>query len=202
ILSVDTSGLSDLDYETLVFTGADTKGLSIKAHQDYPEMQYSEQPILAWDRVRFAGEPVVAVLADDAYRAEDASELVFVDYDQLPVVANIEQARDPAVPTLFDGWAGNVMIERQMKGGDLAAARASAAHVVRRTYSNQRQAGVPMEGRGVVADYDASSRLLTVWSSTQIPHLLRTYLSEELGLPESRIRVLAPDVGGGFGVKG
>ncbi|MFX5756980.1 molybdopterin cofactor-binding domain-containing protein, partial [Acinetobacter baumannii] len=79
--------------------------------------------------------------------------------------------------TLFDGWKHNVFVERQMKGGDLDKARADAAHVIRRTYSNQRQAGVPMEGRGVVAEYNPADRVLTVWSSTQIPHLLRTYLS-------------------------
>ncbi|MBS3650571.1 xanthine dehydrogenase family protein molybdopterin-binding subunit [Pseudaminobacter sp. 19-2017] len=202
IRSVDTSALSDLEFPTWVFTGKDTAGLSMKAHQDYPEMQYSEQPLLAEDRVRFVGEPVAVVLAEDAYKAEDAAEHIFVDYEPLPVVGTMEQARDAAIPPLFDGWKSNVIVQRQMKGGDLEAAKAAAAHVVKRTYRTQRQAGVPMEGRGVVARYDHSDRVLTVWSSTQMPHLVRTYISEELGLPESRIRVVAPDVGGGFGVKG
>ena len=202
ILEVDTSALADIGFETFTFTGTDTKGLSIKAHQDQPEMQYSEQPILAEGKVRFVGEPIAAVLADDPYCAEDAAEQVFVDYDPLPVVATMDQARDSSVPGIFDGWTTNVFIERQMKGGDIDEARQKAAHVVRRTYSNQRQAGVPMEGRGVVAEYNPADRVLTVWSSTQIPHLLRTYISEELNWPESRLRVLAPDVGGGFGVKG
>ena len=202
ILEIDTEALDDIGFPTQVFTGADIGDLSIKAHQDYPEMQYSEQPLLAKDRVRFVGEAVAAVLADDAYKAEDAAEMVFADFEPLQVVTTMEQARDPAVPALFDGWRTNVFIERQMKGGDLARAQAEAAHVVRRTYSTQRQAGVPMEGRGVVAQYDAGDGTLTVWSSTQIPHLVRTCISEELRLPESRIRVIAPDVGGGFGVKG
>lgn len=202
ILDIDTSGLEFLDFPVQFFTGADIGDLSIKAHQDFPEMQYSEQPLLARERVRFVGEPVVAVLADDSYQAEDAAEMVFVDYEPLPAVATMAQARDRDVPGLFDGWKTNVFIERQMKGGDIAKARAEAAHVFTRTYSTQRQAGVPMEGRGVVAEYNPSDRMLTVWSSTQIPHLLRTYLSEELGWPESRLRVIAPDVGGGFGVKG
>jgi len=202
ILEVDTSGLADLDFPTWVFTGKDTAGLSMKAHQDYPEMQYSEQPLLAEGKVRFVGEPVAVVLAEDAYKAEDAAELVFVDYDPLPVVGNMAQARDPESTPLFEGWNGNVIVQRQMKGGDLEAAKAQAAHVIRRTYRTQRQAGVPMEGRGVVASFDKATRVLTVWSSTQMPHLVRTYISEELGLPESRIRVVAPDVGGGFGVKG
>ncbi|MBI1385086.1 MAG: molybdopterin-dependent oxidoreductase [Rhizobiales bacterium] len=202
ILGIDIGALGDLQHPTRVFTGADIGGLAIKAHQDVPEFQYSEQPLLARDRVRFVGEPVAAVLADDPYIAEDAAELVFVDYDPLEVVASMEAALDPASPPLFDGWNGNVFVERQMKGGDIERARAAAAHIIRRTYSTHRQAGVPMEGRGVVARYDPADRFLTVWSSTQIPHLVRTYIAEELGFPEQRLRVVAPDVGGGFGVKG
>ena len=202
ILEIDTSGLADLDYPTWVFTGKDTAGLSMKAHQDYPEMQYSEQPLLAEGKVRFVGEAVAAVLAEDAYKSEDAAEQLFIDYDPLPVVGTMAQARDASLPPLFDGWNSNVIVQRQMKGGDLEAAKAAAAHIIKRTYRNQRQAGVPMEGRGVVAHYNNADRVLTVWSSTQMPHLVRTYISEELDLPESRIRVVAPDVGGGFGVKG
>lgn len=202
IANIDASGLADLDYPTWVFTGADTAGLSMKAHQDYPEMQYSEQPLLAETRVRFVGDPVAVVLAEDAYRAEDAAEHLLVEYEQLPVVGSMADARDASIPPLFDNWSSNVIVQRQMKGGDLAAAQAAAAHTIRRTYRTQRQAGVPMECRGVVAHFNPADRVLTVWSSTQMPHLVRTYISEELGLPESRIRVVAPDVGGGFGVKG
>ena len=86
-----------------------------------------------------------------------------------------------------------------LERGDLDGARAAAVHIVRRTYRTQRQAGVPLECRGVIAEYDPLDETLTVWSSTQIPHLLRTYLSEELEWPETRLRVLAPEVGGGFG---
>src|SRR5690606_6684214 len=100
-IEVDSSGLADLDYPTWVFTGEDTAGLSMKAHQDVPEMQYSEQPFLAEGKVRFVGEPVAVVLAEDAYKAEDAAEMVFVDYDPLPVVGTMEQARDPSLPPLF-----------------------------------------------------------------------------------------------------
>ncbi|CAL8969910.1 Caffeine dehydrogenase subunit alpha [Rhodoplanes serenus] len=216
ITDIDTSALSDLGAEIRVFTGQDTSGLSIKApaghdpksaalpdgHQGYWRMQDSEQPLLADGVVRFVGEPIAAVLAEDAYVAEDAAERIAVAYEALPVVATMAQAQDPSIPPLFEGWTSNVYIERQMAGGDLAAARAAAAHVIRRTYYNQRQAGVPMEGRGVIAAYDPADRVLTVWSSTQIPHLVRTYLAEELGFPESRLRVVAPEVGGGFGVKG
>ena len=202
IQGIDSSALTEIGFPTHVFTSADIGTLSIKAHQDYPQMQYSEQPILATERMRFVGEPVAAVLADDPYKAEDAAEQVVVEYEPLPIIANMTQAADPSLSPLFDGWKSNVFLEREMKGGDLDKARAEAAHVIRRTYANQRQAGVPMEGRGVVAEYDPADRVLTVWSSTQIPHLLRTYLAEVLDWPESRLRVIAPDVGGGFGVKG
>lgn len=202
ILEIDKSALEDSGYPTWVFTGEDIGKLSMKAHQDFPEMQYSEHPLLAQNVVRYVGEAVAAVLAEDAYHAEDAAENLFIDYDPLPVVGTMAQARDSSIPPIHPGWKHNTFIERQMKGGDLEAARAQAAHVVRRTFRNQRQTGVPMECRGVVAHYTPGDRMLTVWSSTQMPHLVRTYLSEELGLPEARIRVIAPEVGGGFGVKG
>ena len=158
------------------------------------------QPVLARERVRFVGEPVAAVLADDPYAAEDAAERVFVDYEPLPVLADAEAAL--AGTPLFEGWRDNRYVEGRMAGGDIEAARRAAVHSVRRTYRTQRQAGVPMECRGVVAHRDPASSDLTVWSSTQIPHLLRTYLAEELKWPETRLRVVAPEVGGGFGVKG
>lgn len=202
INGIDTEALDDIGFPTHVFTAEDIGDLSIKAHQDVPEMQYSEQPLLALGRVRYVGEAIAAVLAEDAYKAEDAAEMVFADLEPLQVVGTMEQARDPKVETLFEGWNTNIIIERQMKGGDIERARAEAAHVVKRTYRTQRQAGVPMEGRGVVAEYDASANTLTVWSSTQLPHLVRTCIAEELSFPESRLRVIAPDVGGGFGVKG
>jgi len=165
-------------------------------------VQRFTQPILARDRVRFVGEPICAVLLDDAYAVEDAAESVFVEYDALPVVADVEAATATDGPILFEGWRNNFFIEQTRKGGDLDAARAASARVIKRTYRNQRQAGVPMECRGVLAMLDPTGRILTVWSSTQIPHLLRTYLSEELSWPENQINVIAPEVGGGFGVKG
>lgn len=202
LADVDVDSARALGDDVRVFTGADTAGLAVTANAEFPEFQFSQQPLLALDRVRFVGEPVAAVLADDPYRAEDAAALVFIDYELLPTVSGMAAARAPDAPMLFDDWRNNLFVERQMKGGDLEAARAAATHVVRRTYRTHRQAGVPLECRGVVAEYDPMDETLTVWSSTQIPHLLRTYLSEELEWPETRLRVVAPDVGGGFGVKG
>lgn len=202
LIGIDQTAAAENFPDVLVFTGADIGTLAIRAPADVPGAQHAVQPILARDRVRFVGEAVAAVLTSDPYQAEDAAELVYVDYDPLPVLADVTTALAPDAPALFEGWRNNLFIERTRQGGDIAAARAGAAHVVRRTYRTQRQAGVPMECRGVIAALDPAGQTLTVWSSTQIPHLLRTYLAEELKWPENRIRVVAPEVGGGFGVKG
>ncbi len=202
ITAIDSSALSDEYPGAYLFTGDDVDGLGVRAAQDVPEAQASSQPLLAQGRVRFVGEPVAAVLTSDPYGSEDAAELVFVDYEPLPVLADVDGALAEGAPRMHPGWRNNLFVERQMKGGDLGAARRAASRVITRTYTTHRQAGVPMECRGVIAELDSTGRWLTVHSSTQIPHLLRTYLAEELGWPESRIRVRAPEVGGGFGVKG
>src|SRR5690242_4942751 len=202
LAGIDVSGLREEFPQVQVFTGADIGDLAIRAIADFPGAQNFPQPLLAQDRVRFVGEPVAAVLFDDAYKVEDAAERVFVDYEPLPVLANADSALAGDAPRLFDSWRNNVFVEQTRKGGDIDAARAQARHVIRRTYRNQRQAGVPMECRGVIATLDPTGRILTVWSSTQIPHLLRTYLAEELKWAENQINVIAPEVGGGFGVKG
>lgn len=202
LTNIDTSALHGTFPQALIFTGSDIGSLGIRASADLPSVQSFPQPILARDCVRFVGEPIAAVLTEDAYGVEDAAELVFVEYDPLPVLADAATALAPGAPILFGGWRNNLFIEQTRKGGNLDAARAQARHVIRRTYRNQRQAGVPMECRGVIANLDPTGRVLTVWSSTQIPHLLRTYLAEELKWPENQIHVIAPEVGGGFGVKG
>ena len=202
ITEIDSSALADDYPDATLFTGDHVEGLAVRAVQDHPEAQASFQPLLARGRVRFVGEPVAAVLTSDPYRSEDAAEMVFVDYEPLPVLADMEAALAADAPRMHPDWHSNLFVERQMAGGDIDAARRAASHVVVRTYSTHRQAGVPMECRGVIAELDSTGRWLTVHSSTQIPHLLRTYLADELGWPESRIRVRAPEVGGGFGVKG
>jgi aerobic carbon-monoxide dehydrogenase large subunit len=202
LIHIDTSAVHARFPHALVFTGGDIGTLAIRAAADLPGVQSFPQPILARERVRFVGEPIAAVLTENPYGAEDAAGLVVVEYDPLPVLADVAAAVAPGAPPLFGGWRNNLFIEQTRKGGDIDAARAQARHVIRRTYRNQRQAGVPLECRGVIAALDPTGSTLTVWSSTQIPHLLRTYLAEELPWPENRIHVIAPEVGGGFGVKG
>ena len=154
---------------------------------------------LAHDRARYVGAPVVAVVATDRYLAEDAAELVEVDYEVLPVVATVEAAKAPNATRLYEDWPDNTMLEVPPVNPAPDRIFAGAARVVGGTYTTQRYAAMPMETRGTVAEY-ADGRL-TVWCSTQLPHILRTMLGTVLGLRESDIRVIAPDVGGGFGCK-
>jgi carbon-monoxide dehydrogenase large subunit len=166
-----------------------------------PGWRSSELPILGWPRVHFAGQAVAVVAAADRYLAEDAAERVQVEYEPLPVVADLAQAVSPVSPRVHEAWPDNVYLERWMAAGDVAEALAQADVVIERTFRTHRHTAVPLEGRACLADWDPASRSLTVHASTQIPHLLRTALADTLGLPEHHMRVVAGDVGGGFGVK-
>jgi carbon-monoxide dehydrogenase large subunit len=173
----------------------------IRARSALPGYVETEQPVLAWPIVRHAGEAIAAVIAADRYTAEDAAEQVRVDYEPLAAVVDVaDAARDGASP-VHDALAGNLFLTRRFEAGDVEAALARAAAVVTRTFRTNRQCAAPLEGRGGVADWDVAEGRLTLWLGTQVPHLARHLLAELLELPESRVRVVAPDVGGGFGVK-
>ena len=145
------------------------------------------RPILA-RRVRFAGEAVAVVAAETPAGAVDAAGAVEVDYEPLPVVVDALTSED-------------VFLTRRFEAGDVDGDLAGAALVVRRTFTTNRQTPTPIEGRATLAAWDPSAGRLTVWTGTQVPHIVRHGLSEVLGLPERHIRVVAPDVGGGFGGK-
>jgi carbon-monoxide dehydrogenase large subunit len=166
-----------------------------------PGWKSSAFPILAWPRVRFAGEAVVAVAAVDAYVARDATDLVEVEYEPLPPITDVTKAVEPGSPLLRPEWGDNWYLERQIKAGDVEGAFAAADLVWERTFRTHRYAAFPLETRGCMADYDPVNEFLTFYSSSQIPHLLRTQLAATLGLLEHSVRVVAPDVGGGFGLK-
>jgi carbon-monoxide dehydrogenase large subunit len=193
--NADPSPMTD----AILFEGSQLT-LGIRADVDLDGFQSSSQPVLA-RRVRFVGEPVAAVLHADPYVAEDAAELVDVDYEPFDAVIDLHQALAPGSPLVHEGWRNNIYFRRRIEYGNIAAARGASQRIIRRRFRTNRQAGVPLEGRGCLAEVDGSGRL-TLWSSTQIPHLVRAYLAKELGVAEQRIRVVAPDVGGGFGVKG
>ncbi|MGE3497642.1 MAG: xanthine dehydrogenase family protein molybdopterin-binding subunit [Candidatus Binatia bacterium] len=202
IQSVDTEMAAALRGVVAVFTGRDLLELyrPFRVECALPGYRATERPAVAVNTARFVGEPVAVVLAEDRYIAEDAAELVSVNYDPLPAVADMEEAMQASAPRVHETIDSNVLFHTEFSGGDVAEAFSSAKLVLRETFRTNRVAGVPLEPRGCVAQYDAR-RQLTVWSSTQVPHLLRTSLADLMGFPEERIRVIAPDVGGGFGTK-
>src|SRR5437879_2722033 len=165
-------------------------------------MRAADHLPLAATEVCYAGEPVAVVVAEDPYIARDAADLVEIAYDALPAAIDLERAVRGA-PFAHAGWDTNVGYTSILEQGDLAAAFRDAPVVVRRRMLNQRVAPVSLEPRGTLAMYDGSlgQGLLTVWTSTQEAHSIRDGLSQVLGLEASRIRVVTPDVGGGFGAK-
>lgn len=201
ILGIDAGALRAAFPDALVFTGVECEA-GIRADIQQPGAQHSFQPCLARDVVRYVGDPVAVVLTADPYRSEDAAELLEVEYEPLEVVTGIERALAPDAPPLHPGWTENAFIRRVRGGGDIEAAAREADHVIRRTFRTNRHTGVPMEMRGCLATLDPTGRQLTLWSSTQLPFMVRSYVAAELGWPENALRVVAPDIGGGFGVKG
>ncbi len=157
---------------------------------------------LATGKVRVVGDPVVLVVAESRYLAEDACELVEVDYEELPAVMTPQAARDPASPAIFEDLGSNVLVRSPVAVfGDVDGAFARADRIVRADLRQHRHQNAPMECRGVVCSFDPESGELTVHSATQGVHIVRTTLSTALGLPPEKVRVLAGDIGGSFGLK-
>ena len=186
-----------------ILAAADLEGWvrPFRAKLNIPGFRATDYPLLASGRARFVGEPLAVVVADSRYRAEDAAELVEVAYEPLPPVTNADAARRADAPLLHPELADNVLVQATLAGGDVEAALAGAPVRLRRTFKTNRHTGVPIETRGCVAEYEAGTGTLTLWTSSQVPHIVRTALADALSFPEHRIRVVAPDVGGGFGVK-
>jgi CO/xanthine dehydrogenase Mo-binding subunit len=156
---------------------------------------------LAHGVVRYAGEPVAAVLAANRYLAEDALEAIAVDYEPLPSAGHLEAAARAGAPRVHADLPDNVAGRWTVTTGDVDAALAGAAHVIRERFEIERGHGQPLEPRGVVARWDAVEETLTVWTSTQVPHRVRDAVAGALGLAARQVRVITPDVGGGFGLK-
>ncbi len=165
---------------------------------------YYATPIvpLARGKVRYVGEPVVGVVAESRYLAEDALELIDIDFEPLPVVVDPEQAARPGAPLLHDEAKTNVLVAREFKRGDADAAIAAASVRVRGRFRMRRKTAMAIEPRACLAEYDAGREALTLHAATQVPGIVRDALAAALDLPGHRIRVVAPDVGGGFGGKG
>jgi carbon-monoxide dehydrogenase large subunit len=200
ITSIDTSAALARPGVEAVFTGKDLDlesglplawvppGVEVKAPTHWP---------LAKDVVKHVGDPVAVVIGTDRYAVVDAAEDIIVDYDPLPVIVDPEAALEGG-PLVHDDIGTNKVHEWSL-GGDVESALEASDVVIERRFVNHRTAGAPIETRGVLADYRAGE--LTVYSATQVPHFLRLFLALQLGMTEDRIRVVAPDVGGGFGSK-
>ncbi len=205
VVRVDASRAKDDPRVLAVYTGDDLHHAhnlksSLPVAHKIPELKTPAHYVLAVDEVRFVGEPVAVVVADSQYAARDVAELIEVEYEPLPVVVDAEKAAN-GPPFVHESLGTNVAYTFPFSAGDPDAAFASADVTVQQRIVNQRVAPVPIEPRSMVADYDAGMQQLTMYSATQIPHLLRTQLAVVLGLPENKIRVIAPEVGGGFGAK-
>jgi carbon-monoxide dehydrogenase large subunit len=214
IRSVDLSRAAKVPGVVHVLTGSELRAqLPPGRHQPVPmpakwraavkhRISNPPQPLLALDKVRFVGEPLAVIVAESRYAAEDAAELAVVDVEMLPTVRDGGEALKPGATLVHEEIGDNINGEMSIRKGDVDAAMAQAPHRLRRRFYHHRYAASPMECRGVLSQYDPRTDSFTVYSSTQMVHVVRGFICTALGVPEARVRCVAPDVGGGFGVKG
>src|SRR5437667_438016 len=186
-----------------VFTGADVNhqcGL-VPCASPMPDSRIPKHTVLAGDRVYFVGHPVAVVVAADRYSARDALDLIEVDYDPLAVVSDPEAALAKDSPLTHPDMGTNVAFTWSLANGDLDAAFKQADRIIQQRMIHQRLIPMAIEPRGCVASWHPGEQSLTLYTSTQIPHLVRTLLPDMIGVPENKVRIVAPEVGGGFGSK-
>ena len=203
IVSMDLSAARAVPGVIAVLSAADLQGLRGPVLASSRMKNYYATPIwpLAQDKVRYVGEAVVAVLAESRYIAEDAAELVQIEFDVLPAIDRPEDALAEGAPLLHEAAGTNLLLQRGFTRGDPDAVMASAAVRVQGRFRMHRKCPLAMEPRSYLAEFDAGQRSLTLHASTQVPGIIRDALVDLLELPGNRLRVVAPDVGGGFGGK-
>ena len=205
ITRVDVSAAREAEGVVAVFSGADlADDWAATLPCVWLVTEDTKQPMhrpLATDKVRYQGDGVAVVIAESRALAKDAAELVEVDYEELPAVIDPEAALADGAPILHDELGTNHCFTWKLEGGDVEGVFGNAPVTVKERYRQQRLIPNAIEPRGVIATYEPSQDEYTLWSATQIPHILRFWLAIVLGVPESRLRVIAPDVGGGFGSK-
>jgi carbon-monoxide dehydrogenase large subunit len=186
-----------------VLTGQDLTPLTapLRVAPPIPGLLPMEMTTLPRDKVRFAGDPVACVIGADRYQVEDACALVDVQYAPLPAVVDPERAQDPGMPLVDDTIPANRPYQGTFAHGDIDAALGAADRIVEARFHQGRQTHSPIEPRGCLASWLPGDETLTFWHSTQIPHPMRSALAARLGIAESAVRVITPDVGGGFGQK-
>ena len=187
-----------------VLTAADMPGLKTIPMRTgrIPGLERSQQTPVALDKVRYVGEPVAVVVAETRYIAEDALELIDLEYDPLGAVTDAREAMHPGAPRLHDAVPNNIAASFNVDVGDVDAAFAESDLILEETFSTQRHGAVPLETRGLVAEFDEGRGLLTMWGPTKMTHTNWRILSALIGLPQSCIHFIEPDVGGGFGARG
>jgi carbon-monoxide dehydrogenase large subunit len=208
LVSIDVSAARALPGVIAVYTGDDlarftnatAPGASIGINL-MPGLKAPAVHALATDKVRYVGDPMALVVAEDRYIAEDAVELIEEEIDVLDTVVTYEDALDRSKPRLFEEFPDNIALSGEMAIGDVDGAFAKADRIVRASIWVHRHEPVPMETRGLIASYDQTNEHLTIHASTQSPHMLRMLLPIQINVPMENIRVLADDVGGGFGLK-
>ena len=201
IRGIDVSKAKALPGVVAVMTGADLQGKNVPCGWTLPDIKVAPHPALAVGKVRYTGDAVAVVVAEERYIARDALDLIEVDFEPLPVVVDAEKAIQPGAPQLHDEVPNNTTFVWRVGGGDIDKAFREAEVVVKERIVNQRLIPNAIEPRGMVAQYNPGSGHLTLWTATQIPHLVRLLLSMVMGIPEHKMRVIAPEVGGGFGSK-
>jgi len=202
IKSIDCSAAGEADGVVAVFTAEDMSEVNAVFATSRMKNYYAT-PItgLATDKVRYVGEPVVGVIARSRYLAEDALELLDIAYEPLAVVIDPEEAAKPSSALLHEEAGTNVLCSREFKTGDAEAAIANAAVRVSGRFRFHRKTPTAMENRTYLAEYEPGRDELTLYTSSQVPGIIRDALSDALDMPGSQLRVIAPDVGGGFGGK-
>jgi aerobic carbon-monoxide dehydrogenase large subunit len=207
VLSVDVSAARALPGVVAAFTGAELEAMTIPGPDALTALMGSDGPtpeftLLATDKVRFSGDPVAVVIAESRYLAEDGCELVEVEYDWLVPVTSAAFALDPGSPPLFANLGDNIAGPHSRREfGDVGATFAAADRVIDVHIDVHRHQNVPMEGRGCVASYDAGPGVMTVHAATQSVHLSKIAVAMRLGMEQDKVRVLAGDIGGSFGLK-
>jgi carbon-monoxide dehydrogenase large subunit len=203
LVSVDLDGARSLPGVLAAYAGPDIEHdcEPIRAPCSYPTYQQTPQDLLVRNKVRLVGEPIAVVVAEDRYVAEDGVDLVTVEYEPMEPVTGIEQALADGAPVVHEGAPDNVHVWFHRVSGDVQRAFEQADFTVELELRTQRYAAVCLEARVSLARFDSAVGELTVWMSTQTPHLFRTGLAEILRLPEHKVRVIAPYLGGGFGQK-
>ncbi|HEX6439777.1 MAG TPA: xanthine dehydrogenase family protein molybdopterin-binding subunit [Candidatus Binatia bacterium] len=203
IISINTDAAKAMKGVVAVVTGPELpERLNINAQVMFPGQKIPPHPVLARGAVHAPGTPVAAVVAESRAIAQDACNAIEVEYQALPSIQNAEDALKPGAPLAREELDSNICYTAVKKGGDVDKAFAQADHIVRMHIVSPRQVALAIEPRGVAANPDPMGKRLTVWLSTQGPHRARADLAVTLGIAENKIRLIAPDVGGGFGSKG